>query len=94
MFVFTANSMTSPLRVVLKSRSAIVRRRIKTLLATHQHPARARLSGVGSLPAALMRAATRAAVCPGGVVGGSFLHGDRSVCGGFSMVNYKTVGGV
>lgn len=57
-----------------------LRARIKSLLATHQHPAQARPSGVGDLPAALMRATTRAAVCPDGVVGGFFLHGFRSVC--------------
>lgn len=71
--------MSAPVRDLLKSRRAIVRRCVKSLLSTHPHPAPARLSGAGLLPAdALMRAEPRAAVCPGGGVGGLSFH-DASV---------------
>ena len=71
--------MSAPLRAVLKSRRAIVRRGLKSLLSTRPHPARARLSGVGFLPAALMRVDQHAAVCAGGGVGGRFFEHDASV---------------
>jgi hypothetical protein len=68
--------MSSPLREILQSRRAIVRRRIKSLLSTHPHTNPARLSGAGvSLPDALMRPDQPAAVCPVGGVGGLSLHG-------------------
>lgn len=62
------------LRQVIRRRAALVRAGVKSLLSTHPHPAPARLSGTGLLPAAaLMRAEPRAAVCPGGGVGGAFI---------------------
>ena len=67
--------ITSALRQVLRSRAAQVRTRVKSLLSTRPHPARARLSGSGFLPPALMRADQRAAVCAGGGVGGPSFGG-------------------
>lgn len=64
------------LRQVIRRRAPLVRAGVKSLLSTHPHPAPARLSGAGLLPAdALMRAEQRAAVCPGGGVGGRFFDG-------------------
>lgn len=67
--------ITAPLRKGLQSRHSKVRSRIKTLLSTHPHPAPARLT-VGGLyfPTGLMRADQRAAVCPGGGVGGLSIY--------------------
>jgi len=94
------------LRQVLQCRHQLVRARIKSLLSTRPHPARARLSGAGLLPAAaLMRADTRAAVCPGGGVGGLSFHepsvfffnkkGITNDCESFAAVrNSPKTGGV
>ena len=68
-------AVSPALRQILRSRAPQVRARLKTLLSAHPHPARARLSGVGLLPAALMRADTHAAACAGGGVGGRFIDG-------------------
>jgi len=66
----------TPLRQVLQCRRQLVRARIKSLLSTRPHPASARLTGAGFLPAAaLMRPEPSAAVCPGGGVGGRFFDG-------------------
>ena len=65
----------APLRQVARSRAAQVRIRIKSLLSTHPHPAPARLTGGGLyFPTGLMRADQRAAVCPGGGVGGLSIY--------------------
>jgi hypothetical protein len=68
----------TPLRLILRSRSTQVRARVKFLLSTYQQPTGARLAGDGRyLPMRLMcapaPAAGHAAVCLGGVVGGSFI---------------------
>jgi len=94
------------LRQVLHSRRRQVRARIKTLLSTRPHPASARLSGAGLLPAAaLMRAERHAAVCLGGGVGGLSFHepsvfffnkkGITNDCESFAAVrNSPKTGGV
>jgi len=71
--------MQTTLMHIARSQRAQVRSGIKTLLSTRPHPASARLSVAGGLPASdLMRAERRAAVCLGGGVGGLSFH-ERSV---------------
>ncbi len=67
--------MQTTLMHIARSERAQVRSGIKTLLSTRPHPASARLTGAGFLPAAaLMRVDQHAAVCPGRGVGGRFVH--------------------